>query len=351
MITVDSDLLRLFGYFLSEGTISDLNCVRFTFSSDEIHLCQDVLALMETKFGIGSRIERNSDQTRKWVSLRFHSTVLAQFFNSLFGNGFNKKTVPAWMLTLPIEKQKGLLIGIARGDSTTHQNGNGWNTRIVMSNQNLVYACWQIGMRLGLFCGLGKETMPKLATTLPYRCTIGAEGSELISEITGNAAQTVQLARIRTKQANGITFTPIDQINEIAYDGPVYNLEVEDDHSYVAEGVAVHNCFVVDIEDNIESIMDTLKNATIIFKSGGGVGYNFSKLRPEGDFVSSTTGAASGPISFMTLFDKMTEVIKQGGIRRGANMGILNGNHPDIEKFITAKEGNKQLTNFNISVL
>jgi ribonucleoside-diphosphate reductase alpha chain len=110
-------------------------------------------------------------------------------------------------------------------------------------------------------------------------------------------------------------------------------------------------CFAIDVEDSIESIMDALKQAAVIFKSGGGLGYNFSKLRPEGDFVSTTSGIASGPITFMTLFDKMTEVIKQGGIRRGANMGILNSNHPDIEKFVTAKAGNQQLTNFNISVL
>lgn len=118
--------------------------------------------------------------------------------------------------------------------------------------------------------------------------------------------------------------------------------------SYLGMGSA---CFVLDIDDSIESIMDTLKNASIVFKSGGGLGYNFSKLRPEGDFIKTTGGASSGPLSFMRLFDTMTEVVKQGGIRRGANMGILNSNHPDIEKFIVAKQGNKALKNFNISVL
>lgn len=110
-------------------------------------------------------------------------------------------------------------------------------------------------------------------------------------------------------------------------------------------------CFVLDIEDNIGSIMDSLKNAALIFQAGGGCGYNFSKIRPEGDIVKSTTGVASGPVTFIGLYDKMTEVIKQGGVRRGANMGILNIDHPDIENFIRAKEGNKFLKNFNISVL
>jgi len=118
--------------------------------------------------------------------------------------------------------------------------------------------------------------------------------------------------------------------------------------SYLGMGSA---CFTLGIEDSIDSIMDTLKWAVVIFKSGGGLGYNFSKLRPEGDFVKTTGGIASGPLSFMSMFDNATDVIKQGGIRRGANMGIMNSNHPDIEKFIHAKEGNKAMRNFNLSVM
>ncbi len=109
-------------------------------------------------------------------------------------------------------------------------------------------------------------------------------------------------------------------------------------------------CFVLAIDDSLESIMETLKKSALIFKAGGGVGYNFSCLRPEGDFVETTGGTSSGPISFMELFDKMTEVIKQGGIRRGASIGILDCDHPDIEKFISAKEERGRLRNFNISV-
>ncbi|NJD98859.1 adenosylcobalamin-dependent ribonucleoside-diphosphate reductase [Thermococcus sp. LS1] len=112
-------------------------------------------------------------------------------------------------------------------------------------------------------------------------------------------------------------------------------------------------CFVVPIEDDMESIMKAAHDVAIIQKMGGGTGLNFSKLRPEGDLVGTTTGAASGPVSFMHLIDAVSDVIKQGGVRRGANMGILEVWHPDIEKFIHAKEkniGTNVLSNFNISV-
>ena len=109
-------------------------------------------------------------------------------------------------------------------------------------------------------------------------------------------------------------------------------------------------CFVLDMEDDMAKIMKTSTDAAMIFKSGGGVGINYSDLRPEGDIVASTSGVASGPTSFMRIIDTITDVVKQGGKRRGANMGILEAWHPDIEKFVTAKTKPGVFENFNVSV-
>jgi len=110
-------------------------------------------------------------------------------------------------------------------------------------------------------------------------------------------------------------------------------------------------CYVLPVRDDMEEIFDSVKHAALIHKSGGGTGFDFSSLRPAGSYINSSGGQASGPVSFMKVFDTATDQIKQGGRRKGANMGVLSAEHPDIRHFIQCKETEQDLTNFNISVM
>ncbi len=197
-------------------------------------------------------------------------------------------------------------------------------------------------------------------------------------ELTDNARVTLE-RRYLQKNSRGETIeTPEDMLHRVAtniaqVDGDVYGKTKEevkelaksfyrqmDEKKFIPNSPTLMNagrelqqlsaCFVLPINDSMESIFETLKHMALVQKTGGGTGFSFDHLRPAGDFVKSTNGVASGPVSFLKIYDAGTEAVKQGGTRRGANMGTLRYDHPDIISFIKCKTSETDITNFNISV-
>ncbi|HFD40769.1 MAG TPA: adenosylcobalamin-dependent ribonucleoside-diphosphate reductase, partial [Anaerolineae bacterium] len=325
------DLARLCGYYVAEGTIGpDDRYVRFTLGKGETTYQQDIAELVQMSFGITPKKQESS--LGEWANVDVYNRPMAVWFRTHFGHGASLKRIPTWLLYADPEIQHAFLVGLFRGDGMFSEHAymvqgrrspKTFRTlRLTLANPSLIHQVWQMLLRLGY--------NPNIRTVDTTYVTPNASETAQISLPPLTSRQLAEsafgvhlpapderyLRQHVSRQGNHVYFT-IQRIETVPYSGPVYNCEVDGDHTYVTEGVAVHNCFVLPIKDDMgrdpAGIFSTLRVAALIQQTGGGNGFSFSRLRPKGARVSSSRGVATGPVGFLRVYDKAFGEIAQGG--------------------------------------
>ena len=336
-IPINYNFMKFVGYYLAEGYVLDDRAIVFVFNSQEKTYIEDLITISENLFGVKPTIIENKDNS---VRITLHSAYIARFVKNLVGTGFNKKKLPDEIMLASPEAQKGLIVGIFRGDGTSVSDG----MRLTISNKTLVYQIFLILLRLGYMPKISKAFKNHLAKEQPYSVHISINDAKDLIEKIGKDLHKIT-AKPDSKKINSYRFRygsyvfyKIQSVETEEFSGIVYDFEVKGDHSFSANLIAAHNCYVNVIDDSLESIMDKAKETAFLAKYAGGVGTDVTRLRATGSKIHSLNAKSSGPIPFIKIFDTIVNAIQQGGRRRSSQVMYMQPWHYDIDAFLDLRE-------------
>ena len=353
-IVVDEDVAWFLGIWLAEGSRSKnarsvSTGIRFTLSTDETHFAEKIQKIAQEKFGLSSNCntsEWKNPKTGKinsWITVDVHSTVLGNFFDKEFGIGAKNKNMATWMFDLPKNVLSSLIKGILDGDGS--KNAKGGN-KITLANPKLILSIYNCLLKLDVACSLQMQSKAGELSSTKHVYTIDMyEGYEMSK------------ARYRPSSAiqfGDLNYCPIRCLEKTELEvDEVFDIEVEEDHSFSACGVIVHNCFSSYVPDTTIGIMNALTEVAMLSKYGGGTAIHFSDVRSKGSPISKG-GVSDGVVPFLKMFDSTILGISQGSTRRGACAAYLDIEHGDFYDFLRSRrptgDVNRQCLNLHHGV-
>jgi ribonucleoside-diphosphate reductase alpha chain len=326
------------GSFMLQGHVGHVKGISFVFKRNDVWQISEIRDLMSETFGVDTQPETFENQG--WTTLRYHQTAIARWFLEYCGRYSWGKRVPSFIYGSSSAHRLEFLAGLWNADGCKSKAPGGRSVSLFwdFTNRELSHGVVRIMRSLGYRPALGVGRPQPNGKRNHYRISLSAATCPDLCKLLGIQSE-LPVPADRMRFGMEVAAKILD-VRHVPFDGQVYNLQVDEDESYVANGFVVHNCYILGIEDDLVNeggIFDGVIREARIFKGGSGSGANFSKLRAAGEKLTGG-GTSSGLMSFLKVFDRAAGAIKSGGTtRRAAKMVVLNADHPDIEEFVNWK--------------
>lgn len=351
LVEVDLDLAWAIGLWFAEGSISvsnkkQPNGIRITLGPDEQHLADRWLKIMTDRFHLHgyvhhSEVERPTapvSKVSRWITANLNGSVIGCYFAS-FGKGCKEKTLPDWVLSLPLPHLQQLLEGLLIGDGSFPREGD--SVQLTLANPKLILQVYLIGLKLRREMSLQMQDKPSRYGKTLHVYTIR------FRDYTFSRSRSCSSSGVLFH--DGLVYSTVDSLTATDLRETVYDFAVGEDHSFSVAGVVVHNCNNSYIPDSMDDILFKVAEVGAMTKRGAGTSAYFGDLRPRGAAIG-TGGKSDGPVRFMELFDKVTTVVSQSNVRRGSFAAYLPIEHPDILEFLTIRDEDHPIQDMSIGV-